>query len=278
MGRIIVRRKTQPKEPYELPGLKCKVYTPEELAYVYYRNLPRLETEILDERLTEWLEDQNLPGLAAELSDYLEEETADLAGFVEKVLSGISFYEEEEIQAAVAALGKWNQEDPCLRKKEKTDYLLEEGKVQEALAGYDQLVREGQDLSDAFLSQVYHNRGVCLASMFLFEEAAGSFGRAWKLSGAPDSKELYMLSLRMSLSKEAYVNRIAEEKLGEEDAVALEEKLLEILQEEENCANRKRFREIKKQKELGNQAYYTEGLDRLVEDLKKSWRKQYGDF
>lgn len=278
MGRIVVRRKTEIKKAYEIPGLKMKVYTPEELVYVCYQNLPRLESQIMDEELLSWLKDCGREALSERLVQSISRGAEGLTDFVITLFSGIPFYKREEIQEAKEALLDWNQTDPNMRKKEKLGYLFESGRVQEAMDGYDELIRESNTLSDEFLAAIYHNRGVVYARLFLFEEASLSFQRAWELSGASDSKELYMLSLRMSLSKESYVNRIAEEGLGEEKAVELEEKLLELLKREESSENRSRLTRIKKQKEVGNQAYYEEELHTLVEDLKQSWRKCYGDF
>lgn len=278
MGRIVVRRKTEVKKAYEIPGLKMKVFTPEELVYVCYQNLPRLEPQIMNEEMLSWLKDCGRETLSERLAQSAAKGAEGLAGFVITLFSGISFYSEKEIQEAKEALLEWNQADPNMRKKEKLDYLFESGRVQEAMDGYDELIRERDTLSDGFLAAVYHNRGVACARLFLFEEAALSFQRAWELSGAPDSKEHYMLSLRMSLPKESYVNRIAEEGLGEEKAVELEEKLLELLKREVGSENRHRLIKLKKQKEIGNQAYYEEELHALAEDLKQTWRKRYGDF
>ena len=278
MGRIVVRRKTEIKKAYEIPGLKIKVYTPEELVYAYYQNLPRLEPQIMNEEILFWLKDCGREKLSERLVQSAKKGADGLTEFVITLFSGIPFYNKEEIQGAKEALLEWNQADPNIRKKEKLDYLFETGRVREAMDGYDALIREGDSLSDEFLAAVYHNRGVAYAKLFLFEEAAPSFQRAWELSGSPDSKELYMLSLRMSLPKESYVNRIAEEGLGEEKAVELEEKLLQLLKRETDSKNRSQLTKLRKQKEVGNQAYYEEGLHALVEDLKQTWRKHYGDF
>ena len=278
MGRIVVRRKTEIKKAYEIPGLKMKVYTPEELVYVCYQNLPRLEPQIMDAEILSWLKDCGREKLSERLAQLTAKGAEGLADFIITLFSGIPFYNKEEIQEAKEALLEWNQADPNMRKKEKLDYLFESGRVQEAMDGYDGLIREGDTLSEEFLAAVYHNRGVAYARLFLFEEASSSFQRAWELSGAPDSKEQYMLSLRMSLPKESYVNRIAEEGLDEEKAVELEEKLLELLQREESSESRSRLTKLKKQKKVGNLAYYEEELHALAEDLKQTWRKRYGDF
>ena len=278
MGRIVVRRKTEIKKAYEIPGLKVKVYTPEELVYAYYQNLPRLEPQIMNEEILSWLRDCGREELSNRLAQVIGRGAEGLTDFVTALFSGISFYNEKEIQEAREALLEWNQADPNMRKKEKLDYLFESGRVREAMDGYEELIRKGASLSDEFLADVYHNQGVAYARLFLFEEAAASFQKAWELSGAPYSKELYMLSLRMSLPKESYVNRITEEELGEEKAVELEEKLLEFLKGEADSEYRRQLTKLKKQKKVGNQAYYEEGLHALTEDLKQSWRKHYGDF
>lgn len=278
MGRIVVRKKTEITQAYEIPGLKIQVYTPEELAYVYYQNLPRLETEIMEEKLISWLEGCGKGKLARRLAETIKKGREGLAEFVVQLLSGIPFYSEKEIREAGKALLDWNQADPNLRKKEKLDYLFEVGRVREAMRGYEELLQEEKSLSKEFLAKIYHNQGTAYARLFLFSEAAASLKRAWELSGSQDSKELYMLALRMSLPKESYVNRIGEEHLGEEKAVELEEKLLKLLRQEESSENRRRLTEARRQRELGKGAYCEEMLHMLTEDLKQAWRNRYGDF
>lgn len=278
MGRIIVRRKTEVKTAYEIPGLKLRVYTPEELVYAYYQNLPRLEPEIMDEELLSWLRGQGRTSLSEKLLQIIKEEGDGFVSFVVQLFSEISFYSEEEIKEAGKALSNWNQAEPNIRKKEKLDYLFEVGRVKEAMEGYTEIIQQKDTLSDEFLAAVYHNQGVAYARLFDFAQAADSLKKAWELSGAPDSKELYMLSLRMSLPKESYVNRIGEEGLGEEQAVELEEKLMELLKKEELSENRQRLAEARRQKELGNGAQCGEILHSLTEDLKQTWRNRYGDF
>lgn len=278
MGRIIVRRKTEVKTAYEIPGLKMKVYTPEELVYAYYQNLSRLEPEIMEEKLLSWLRGCGREALAERLLENIKEGADGFVSFVIRLFSEITFYSEEEIVEAGKALSDWSQAEPNVRKKEKMDYLFETGRVQEAMEGYGEIIQEGEALSGEFLAAVYHNQGVAYARLFDFARAAASLKKAWELSASPDSKELYMLSLRMSLPKESYVNRIGEEGLGEEEAVALEEKLLELLKKEELSENRKRLAEARREKELGNEAHCREILHTLTEDLKQTWRNRYGDF
>lgn len=270
--------KNRDKNAYEIPGLKLKVYTPEELVYAYYQNLPQLEPEIMDEDLLSWLKEGGREELAQRLAQIIKKGPEHLDDFVAQLLLEISFYSEEEVREVKKALSDWNQADPYVRKKEKLDYLFEVGRVREAMEGYEEMIRQGDALSEEFLAKVYHNQGVAFARLFFFEQASVSLKKAWELSGSPDSKELYMLALRMSLPKESYVNRIGEEKLGEEQAVELEEKLLELLKEEAHSENRRRLSESRRQKELGNSAYYEESLHALVEDLKQTWRNRYGDF
>lgn len=278
MGRIVVRRKTEKNTVYVIPGLKIRVYTPEELVYAYYQNLPRLEPEIIDEKLISWLKACGREEAAARLLQMMKENAVDLPSFVVRMFLEIPFYSEEEIKEAGRALSDWTQADKNVREKEKLDYLFETGRIREAMDGYAELIREGGSLSKEFLAAVYHNQGVAYARLFLFGPAAESLKKAWELSASQDSKELYMLSLRMSLPKESYVNRISEEGLGEEQAVELEEKLLELLEKEEASENRRRLAEAVQEKKLGNTAYCEEILHMLAGDLKQIWRNRYGIF
>lgn len=277
MGRIIVRKRIEEKQPYVVPGLGIKVYSPEELVYVYYHNLPQLGMEIVDSNLLSWLEANGRKQLAGSLLQFLGREDNVLADFIAAVFSGIRFYTEDEVKTAYNFLREWIHADPMLRKKEKMDYLMDRGKIREAIDGYEELAGK-EELADSLLGAVYHNLGVAYGKLFLFEDAAGYFKRAWQILGTPDSKDAYMFSLRMSLPKESYVNRIVEEGLGEEGAVLLEEKILEMLKDEEKSDMQTRLDEIKKEKQMGNNTYFRTAVKAYVDDRKHAWRKQYGDF
>lgn len=281
MGKIIIRSRAEKGSPYEIPGLHLKVYSPEELVYAYYQNLYRLEESVIDRKLLSWLDRQGKRELAEKLERQMDtaDGSGDLEIFIGTTLEGILYYTPEEIRQAKERLAKWGQGDPNIRQKEKWDYSLAEGRIQEAVNGYENLVEKlSMTGHNALLAAVYHNLGVAYGRLFVFEKAAEMFGEAWKLSGDMDSKELYMLSLRMCHSKESYVNLIASEKLGEEAAVALEEKLLQVLQQEGESKNRMYFENIKKQKQLGNQEMYATAMRELISDFKNEWRNGYGDF
>lgn len=281
MGKIIIRSKVEKESPYEIPGLNQKVYSLEELVYTYYQNLYRLEESVMDRRLPSWLDRQGKRELAEELIRQIDaaEGSGDLEIFIGTVLEGISYYTPEEIRQAKEQLARWSHADPNIRQKEKWDYSLAEGRIQEAINGYENLVEKlSMTGHNTLLAALYHNLGVAYGRMFVFDKAAEMFAEAFQLSGDRDSKELYMLSLRMYHSKESYVNLIASEKLGEEAAVALEEKLLAVLQRESESENRMYFENIKRQKQLGNQEMYATAMQEFIRDFKNEWRNGYGDF
>ncbi len=284
MGKIIVRKKRENDSPYEIPGLAWNVYSPEELVYSYYQNLYLIEKSVMDRRLPDWLRSQGETRLAKQLETQLNKPEADwnMEAFVGLVLEGIPYYTQEEIDRAKAVMAEWSQADPYMRRKERLDFFLGERRLYEAVNGYETLLEdmEAADYADqaSFQAAVWHNLGVAYGRLFLFDQAAEAFGKAWKLSAAGDSKELYMLSLRMSLPKKDYVNRIAEERLGEEEAMDLEEKLLKLLKKEEQSEKRLSFEAMKQQKELGNQAFYESSLKKMVSSFRNRWRNGNGDF
>lgn len=271
MGRIVVRKQKETKNPYVIPGLNRRIYSLEELVYVYFQNLSFLDETIIDIELCDWLEkEMNFTGLAGKLK-LLVLQDCGMEPFLNLIFSSIPYYREEELDEIQKVLSDWLDQIPLERKKAHMDHLLDQGNGREAMAGYLKLEREGKEEPE-ILGKIYHNMGVIYAKRFDFHKAAEYFQKACQLTENKESKEMYMLSLRMSLSKADYVERIGREGLLEEQAVLLEEKILALLSQEAESRYRLMFEQLIRNRENGNQGLYQEGLNQLLREFKETWR------
>lgn len=271
MGRIIVRKQKETKVPYEIPGLGKRVYSMEELVYQYNCNLLDLEEKIMDLGLCDWLEENMDQKELAEDLRQLIIQGCSMENFVGMLLERIPFCTVEEIQQTKERLAAWADKSPVERKRLRIERLMEKGDNQAAMIGIRSLLKETEDDRD-MQAVLYHNLGVIAARGFYFEAAAEYFKRAFETGHREESEKMYMLALRFSLQKEEYVARIGREDLGERDAVALEEEILNILQEEKVSKNRIIYQQLVKDWEDKNQDICKESTNLLLGEWKERWR------
>lgn len=271
MGRIVLRQQRETKNPYVIPGLNKRVYSLEELVYSYFQNLSYLEERIVDVSLCDWLEwEMNRKELAEELRNLMVHDCK-IEGFLNKIFSSISYCTKEELEEVKKHLTIWAEQNPLERKKARIDYMMDKGNGREAMVACLELLKETED-NPEMQGILYHNLGVMGARGFYFDMAADFFKKAYEINHREETREMYMLSLRMSLSKTEYVERIGKEGLGEERAVLLEEKILEMLPEEKMSKNRIAFEGLVKDWESGNQGLFQENLRALLGEWKEKWR------
>lgn len=271
MGRIVVRQHKECKKPYRIPGLQKSVYSLEELVYRYQKNIFSLEEKVVDLDLCDWLEQEMGQEI---LAAKLREEILSGCGmerFLELIFAGIPFCTEEEMERAVMIFESWAEQNPLEKKIARIENLMEQKENREAVSASLEVLKEaeGDEKNETLL---YHNLGVMAAGEFYFDVAAEYFKRAWEIGKREESRKMYMLSLRFSLSKEEYVERIGRENLGEERAVELETEILALLEEEKQGRNRLAFQELLNEYESGNRGLYREKLKNLLHEWKEEWR------
>lgn len=275
MGRIIVRQHRESKKPYKIPGLQRNVYSMEELVWHYMKNLTCLEEKILDLELCDWLETEMEQEIFAKELRQLIIEGNGIASFLEKILSEIPFYSENELSYYKEILAGFREANLSERKKIRMQHLMDKGDIRGALKVCLELLQEAvedETASEAENAQLYHNLGVMAAREFYFDIASEYFKKAFKIGKSEESRKQYMLSLRFALPKKEYVERISTEGLGEEWAVQLEEEIMELLQEEKNSGNRQAFMELLNDFENGNRGIFQEKVTGLFNDWKEQWR------
>lgn len=201
--------------PYLFQKLGIRVYCMEELCYILEKNAYLLDRSIVNRDLVTWIEKEcELPELAGELSRMVSHQVSESA-FVETILQYVCFQSPERIKEIVKVLSEGASLDVFEKRKVRADFFLKNGSVQHALSEYERLLEEipyqnGTITDRENLAKVYHNMGVLLTQLFLFEEAAASFLRSYEIAGNEESYVEYLLALRMYVPQEEYLRFIAE--------------------------------------------------------------------
>ncbi len=269
MGKIIVRKQKETTISYMIPGLQRNVYSLEELLYGYISNLAYLDEQIVDGALCSWLSEQMGQAELAEKLSVSIKESGKANDFLRTLVEWVPFCTPKEKEDIGHILDSWSEQSVADRKKLRFAQLMEKGSYKDALLCGLELAEGLEGVEQA---KIYHNLGVLCAKGFYFEMAAGFFAKAYAGNQLEESKELYMLSLRMSLPKQAYVERIGREDLGEELAVELENKILDLIEAEKNSKYRLLADEAKLDLENNNQGLFAEKLSKLLGEWKEKWR------
>ena len=98
-----------------------------------------------------------------------------------------------------------NQKD-IERQKYKGDNLLESGEVEEAILVYQAILNEGEDenTDPKFYGKIYASLGSAYGRMFLYQQAARMYDRAYQICEDPKLLKPYLYASYKYMSMEEY--------------------------------------------------------------------------
>ncbi|MDR2546972.1 MAG: hypothetical protein LBC96_05600 [Lachnospiraceae bacterium] len=203
--------------PFHLERLILRIWSVEELCHLFKTNPFILDETILDRRLVAWLESEcDLPELAGKLSLLLKK-NGGVEAFVNTIIEYTGFLTAEEIERVNNVLHGNADLTDYEMEINRADFLLSCGKYQLAWREYERILSllpqgAGEFLlpSRSLLSRVLHNKGIALARLFMFKQAAASFLLAYERGGAVESGRAYLIATRLGMSDVEYISFIAE--------------------------------------------------------------------
>jgi tetratricopeptide (TPR) repeat protein len=259
--------------PYTFPRLLFRIWSAEELCYLFQTNPFILDTAIIDRKLVNWLgEECALPELARELDALLGRRPGDAAAFVAAIFDYVNYLTAEESQR-IAEIMQGNIDlSECEREMNRADFLLSKGKWQAARREYERILLilpEGERL---LLARAHHGCGVALARLFMFEQAATSFLTAYELSGRPESGRAYLACIRLKSSDAEYIRFVAERPSFEDFSLEVEHIYNQALSDYNETDEKLALDDLILDKAMGNGSTYYSGVEGLVENIKQDYR------
>lgn len=265
------------KSPYCFEKLGIFVYSIEELSYCLKENAFLLGPEIMEDALLRFIDKEcDLPQLAKELY-YLVHQKGSLSAFVTIILEYVGFYDKETIRAVENTIKSGSGLNEFEKRKLRTDHLAGKKKYPSAMEEYDALIKdleaeEHKGHVSSILAGALHNRGVVLASLYMYKEAAQCFKRAYDISGEEEELTSFLGAKRMELTEKEYISLIAEMPAYYDASLKIEHRIEEL---EKAWVNTSAYAGLQNMKEWNEQGrvhkYYEEG-DQLVEVLKDEYR------
>lgn len=206
MGSLILCHDQHAAHPYEITRIHCKIFTMEELCYYLCNNLYLIDYTIMNEQLCGWLEeDIGKRELADQLRDVIR-----MRGSVEKfvltILKSSGIYKEAEMIRIQNVLERLKNQKDIERQKYKGDNLLESGEVEEAILVYQAILNEGVDenTDPKFYGKIYASLGSAYGRMFLYQQAARMYDRAYQICEDPKLLKPYLYASYKYMSMEEY--------------------------------------------------------------------------
>lgn len=206
MGSLILCHDQHAAHPYEITRIHCKIFTMEELCYYLCNNLYLIDYTIMNEQLCGWLEeDIGKRELADQLRDVIR-----MRGSVEKfvltILKSSGIYKEAEMIRIQNVLERLKNQKDIERQKYKGDNLLESGEVEEAILVYQAILNEGEgeNTDPKFYGKIYASLGSAYGRMFLYQQAARMYDRAYQICEDPKLLKPYLYASYKYMSMEEY--------------------------------------------------------------------------
>lgn len=206
MGKPILCVGDRAKTPYFFEKKMINVYSVEELCYCLMQDAYLIDQDIMNKELVDWLHTEcGLKDLTSTLYTLLNKDGT-VSAFVSQILEYVSFYPKEQIEYTVQIIRDNANLSQYEKGKAKADYFLEHKKYQMAIGKYLELLDDIPETEKTVIAAIYYNMGNAYAGLFHFRLAAGAFNRAYKMSGDEECLIHYLLSMRMYMSEEEYLN------------------------------------------------------------------------
>ncbi len=206
MGSLILCHDIHATHPYEITRIHCRIFTIEELCYYLCNNLYLIDYTIMNEQLCTWLDEElGMTELAGSLRDVLR-----LKGSVEKfvltILKASKIYREPEMIRIQNVLEHLKNQKDIERQKYKGDNLLESGEVEEAILVYQAILNQDKDESvdEKFYGKIYAGLGAAYGRLFLYQESARMYDRAYQICGDKELLKPYLYASYKYMSMEEY--------------------------------------------------------------------------
>lgn len=272
--------------PYYISGLEIPVYCIEELAFCMKENAFLLDAGIMNDELLDFIGNGcKLKELSRQLSPIVHRQGL-LSTFVSMILEYVGLYDRATIGNVVQLIKKNSGLSNIEKRKEKIDYLVNNRKYMAAVRGYDALLAkwnsEGSEKAQlpapGVRAAIIHNKGVALAGMMLYSQAAECFLESYDITGNSEEYVTYLAAMRMGLSESEYVVFASDLENGYAGTLQLE-RTMERLRKEWVCQADYQRLSTRRQMRLGadKQKYYDEN-ERLIQALKDSYRDCTGEL
>ncbi len=222
MGNVYKPISGKAGRPFFLDRICTQIYSADELIYCLGENPELLTADMFNKDLVKWLDEECG---AHELSEMLEKLIKTKAGTnktVSALLSKAPFISSEEADRILNVMKEGESSSEFDKRKARGDFFLSKERYSMAVREYQALLATLDNEESERVASIFHNMGVAKARMFLFEQAAEEFLRAYDCDENPEHYYAYIATLRFTLTDREYVKRIGDDAKMSEVTLRLE--------------------------------------------------------
>lgn len=284
MSKYILCQVKRAELPYYIENISTNIYSIEELCFYFYHNIYLLDETIINEELCFWIRDElGLKKLAQKLYALLDDESK-MADFILLVFKEINYLSMDEFRKLNQQLQKLAAEPVILRQKLKGDYLMEHGKIVNAIGVYQKVLhdrleekKEERDrLGTQFVGAIYHNMGCAYARLFQMEEAIGCFARAYEVMRTRFSIKSYLYAVYMEKGIAAFASTAAELNVDEQRTYEILEEIEEAAKGMLETREGQIYAKALEFKRAGDMETYHAILDGMLHELTNEYHRGTG--
>lgn len=221
MSELILCKQALAARPYFLEGASLNVYSLEELSYYIEKQLWMLDRDFMCEELCDWLEQELKLASAAEKLRSMIESKGTLSEFVLCLLRESGYCSGESLKNIASILQEMDYKSDFERAKLRADRFLKNKKYRLAAGEYRRLLSM-EEKNALLVGNVWHNLGTAYAALFLFEEAAECYRRAYLYNENTKSRNARLYALRCMGEEKGFLNAALEYGLSAEKIIELD--------------------------------------------------------
>lgn len=236
MSTVILCSGNYAKTPYYIAEEDLHLYSVEELCYYLYKNAFMLQEDFFGDALLSWISQElGLSQWADALKEHRGKEDV-LFHSIEYLFLMTGYFGREECEKVHRILQDGSRLSVQERKKLRADAYCKRQRYVMAIAEYEEILKTCSKEDVKLRARLYHNMGVCLAGMFVFDRAADCFKKAFHAYPNTESYVQLLAALKLGCSQTEYLSYLAEHPESYEDSLEVEARLKRMEQDWDNLA------------------------------------------
>lgn len=263
MGELILCERPIAAAPFYIESVSLNIYSIEELSWFIFHHTDILESDFISDDLIDWISDEAGYRQLSERLRAGRDAKTPFHVLIEIILSSCGYLTPKEIKDTVREVQLVSGLSPVEKKKKRADILIKNGNIRKGITAY-QSILTSEDLKRDIYGDICHNIGYAYAKLFLFDEAAVWYKKAYEHNLSIKS----LMQLLFALME-----------LNDEDTIDDIIKTYHIRDEEVERA-RAVFKAAGETKKIADAQEKVTSLDTdihdFIEDIKSDYIKRYG--
>lgn len=212
MGELLLCNEPLAENPYFIEGVSWNIYSMEELCYFIENNTYLLDKQFMSEELCQWIKEEAKRIPLAENLFQLIKQGGRMPDFVYLILQDTGYCSPETVKQIVYLLKEMEKKSNFERIKMRADHLMRMGNYLSSIYEYKFLLdsKGAASQSRGLLGNIWHNLGTAYSHLFIFNEAANCYEKAFQRNREEESLKACLLCYGI-MNKETEFFQIIEE-------------------------------------------------------------------